>query len=127
LVEDSVASNGPVHGTITKRYLQGRSMIFRSSDDIARAIAEGSARLGELFIDKEPEVVPHTSPRHCERTWRLAAGKKSDVDAAVAESRRAFQDWRRVSVDELQRLLPAFGCQLQKHEAKLVDDIVDHL
>jgi acyl-CoA reductase-like NAD-dependent aldehyde dehydrogenase/nicotinamidase-related amidase len=127
VVEDSTASNDPLHAAITKRYLQERSVIFRSSDEIAWAIAEGAAKLGELFIDKEPEVVTHTSPRHCERTWRLASGKKSDIDAAVAASRKAFQDWRRVRVDERLRLLQAFGCQLQKHEAELVDLLVDDI
>src|SRR5438874_881143 len=127
VVEDSTASNDPLHAAITKRYLQKRSVIFRSSDEIVWAIAEGAAELGELFIDKEPEVVTHSSPQNCERTWRVASGRKSDIDAAVAASRKAFQDWRRVRVDERLRLLQAFGCQLQKHEAKLVDLLVDDI
>src|SRR5205823_711852 len=127
VIEDSVASNDPVHATITKRYLQDRSMIFRSSAELASAIAGGAAKLEELLADEEPEVVTHSSPQHCEHTWRLAAGKKSDVDAAVAASQKAFRNWRRVHVDERLRLLQAFGCQLQKHEAELVDLLVDDI
>ena len=102
-------------------------MIFRSSDEIARAIAEGVAKLGELFIDKEPEVVTHSSPQNCERIWQLAVARKSDIDATVTASRKTFQDWRRVRVDERLGLLQAFGSQLQKHEAELVDLLVDDL
>ena len=127
VVEDSTASNDPLHAAITKRYLQERSVIFRSSDEIAWAIAEGAAKLDELFIDKEPEVLTHSSPQNSERTWQLAAGKKSGVDAAVAASRKAFHNWRRVRVDERVKLLQGFGCQLQKHEAELVDLLVDDI
>ena len=127
VVEDSTASNDPLHAAITKRYLQERSVIFRSSDEIARAIAEGVAKLGELFIDKEPEVVTHSSPQNCEHIWQLAVARKSDIDATVAASRKTFQDWRRVRVDERLGLLQAFGSQLQKHEAELVDLLVDDL
>jgi acyl-CoA reductase-like NAD-dependent aldehyde dehydrogenase/nicotinamidase-related amidase len=127
VVEDSVASNDPVHATITKRYLQNRSVIFRSSAELASAIAEGTAKLEELLADEESEVVTHSSPQNCERRWRLAAGKQSDVDAAIAAARKVFQDWRRVRVDERLRLLQAFGCQLQKHEAELIDLLVDDI
>jgi acyl-CoA reductase-like NAD-dependent aldehyde dehydrogenase/nicotinamidase-related amidase len=127
VVEDSTASNDPLHAAITKRYLQERSMIFRSSDEISWAITTAAAKLGELFIDKEPEVVTHSSPQNCERTWRLAAGRKSDIDAAVAASRKVFGDWRRVRVDDRLRLLQAFGGQLLKHEAELVDLLVDDI
>ena len=127
VVEDSTASNDPLHAAITKRYLQERSVIFRSSDEIARAIAEGVAKLGELFIDKEPEVVTHSSPQNCEHIWQLAVARKSDIDATVTASRKTFQDWRRVRVDERLGLLQAFGSQLQKHEAELVDLLVDDL
>ena len=127
VVEDSIASNDPLHAAITRRYLQDRSMIFRSSAELASAIAGGAAKLEELLADEEPEVVTHSSPQHCERRWRLASGRKSDIDAAVAASRKAFHNWRRVRVDERLRLLQAFGCQLQKHEAELVDLLVDDI
>jgi hypothetical protein len=38
VVEDAPASNGPIRGAITKRYLQQRSVIFRSSGEILAAI-----------------------------------------------------------------------------------------
>ena len=127
VVEDSTASNDPVHAAITKRYLQERSVIFRSSDEISAAITAGAAKLGELLVDKEPEVVTHSCPQNCERTWRLAVGRKPDIDAAVAASRKALEDWRRVRVDDRLRLLQAFGRQLQKYEAELVDLLVDDI
>ncbi len=127
VAEDSTASNDPVHAAITKRYLQERSVIFRSSDEISAAIAAGAAKLGELLVDKEPEVVTHSSPQNCERTWRLAAGRKSDIDVAVAAARKIFEHWRRVRVDQRLKLLQAFGCQLQQHENALVDLLVEDI
>ena len=102
-------------------------MIFRSSDEISAAVAAGAAKLGELLVDKEPEVVTHSSPQNRERTWRLAAGRKSDIDVAVAAARKIFEHWRRVRVDERLRLLQAFGCQLQQHESALVDLLVEDI
>jgi alpha-ketoglutaric semialdehyde dehydrogenase len=127
VVEDSTASNDPVHAAITKRYLQERSVIFRSSGEISAAIAAGAAKLGELLVDKEPEVVTHSSPQNCERRWRLTAGQKSDIAAAVAAAREIFEYWRRVRVDERLRLLQAFGCHLQQHESVLVDLLVEDI
>jgi hypothetical protein len=45
VLEDARASNGPIHGAITKRYLQQRSVIFRSSSEILAAIG-GSTTTG---------------------------------------------------------------------------------
>ncbi len=127
VVEDSTASNDPVHAAITKRYLQERSVIFRSSGEISAAIAAGVAKLGELLVDTEPGVVTHSSPQKCERRWRLAAGRKSDIADAVAAGREIFEYWRRVRVDERLRLLQAFGCQLQQHGSVLVDLLVEDI
>jgi alpha-ketoglutaric semialdehyde dehydrogenase len=127
VVEDSTASNDPVHAAITKRYLQERSVIFRSSGEISAAIAAGGSKLGDLLVDKEPEVITHSSPQNCERRWRLTAGRKSDIAAAVATAREIFEYWRRVRVDERLRLLQAFGCQLQRHESVLVDLLVEDI
>jgi alpha-ketoglutaric semialdehyde dehydrogenase len=127
VVEDSTASNDPVHAAITKRYLQERSVIFRSSGEISAAMAAGGSKLGELLVYKEPEVVTHSSPQNCERRWGLTAGQKSDIAAAVAAAREIFEYWRRVRVDERLRLLKAFGCQLQQHESVLVDLLVEDI
>ena len=127
VAEDSTASNDPVHAAISKRYLQERSVIFRSSDEISAAIAAGVAKLGELLVDTELGVVTHSSPQNCQRRWRLAAGQKSDIAAAVAVARETFEYWRRVRVDERLRLLQAFGCQLQRHESILVDLLVEDI
>src|SRR5947199_4146247 len=127
VVEDSTASNDPVHAAITKRYLQERSVIFRSSGEISAAIAADGSKLGDLLVDKEPEVITHNSPQNCERRWRLTAGRKSDIAAAVAAAREIFEYWRRVRVDERLRLLQAFGCQLQRHESILVDLLVEDI
>src|SRR6266516_3872975 len=90
VVEDSTASNDPLHAAITKRYLQERSVIFRSSGEISAAIAADGSKLGDLLVDKEPEVITHNSPQNCERSWRLTAGRKSDIAAAVAAAREIF-------------------------------------
>ena len=127
VAEDSTASNDPVHAAISKRYLQERSVIFRSSDEISAAIAAGVAKLGELLVDTELGVVTHSSPQNCERRWRLAAVQKSDIAAAVAVARETFEFWRRVGVDERLRLLQAFGHQLLQHESALVDLLVEDI
>ena len=127
VAEDSTASNDPVHAAISKRYLQERSVIFRSSDEISAAIAAGAAKLGELLVDTELGVVTHSSPQNCERRWRLAAVQKSDIAAAVAVARETFEFWRRVGVDERLRLLQAFGHQLLQHESALVDLLVEDI
>jgi alpha-ketoglutaric semialdehyde dehydrogenase len=127
VVGDATASNDPLHAAITKRYLQERCVIFRSSDEISVAIAYGGENLGELLVDKEPEVVTHSSPQNCERTWRLAAAAKSDIDVAVVAAREIFEYWRRVRVDERLGLLQAFGRQLQQHESALVDLLVEDI
>ena len=64
VAEDSTASNDPVHATISKRYLQERSVIFKSSDEISAAIAAGPAKLGKLLVDTESGVVTHSSPQN---------------------------------------------------------------
>jgi acyl-CoA reductase-like NAD-dependent aldehyde dehydrogenase len=127
VVEDSAGSNDPVHAAISKRYLQERSVIFRSSDEISAAIAAGAAKLGKLLVDTESGVVTHSSPQNRERRWRLAAGRKSDITAAVAVARETFEYWRRVGVDERLRLLQAFGRQLQQHESALVNLLVEDI
>jgi len=127
VVEDSTASNDPVHAAISKRYLQERSVIFRSSDEISAAIAAGAAKLGKLLVDTESGVVTHSSPQNRERRWRLAAGRKSDVTAAVAVAREIFESWRRVRVDERLRLLQAFGRQLRQNKGALIELLVEDI
>jgi acyl-CoA reductase-like NAD-dependent aldehyde dehydrogenase/nicotinamidase-related amidase len=127
VVEDSTGSNDPVHAAISKRYLQERSVIFRSSGEISAAIAAGPAKLGKLLVDTESGVVTHSSPQNRERRWRLAAGRKSDISAAVAVAREIFEFWRRVRVDGRLRLLQAFGRQLQQNKGALIDLLVEDI
>jgi acyl-CoA reductase-like NAD-dependent aldehyde dehydrogenase/nicotinamidase-related amidase len=127
VAEDSTASNDPVHAAISKRYLQERSVIFRSSDEISAAIAAGAAKLGELLVDTEPGVVTHSSPQNRQRRWRLAAGRKSDIAAAVAAARTVLEEWRGVHVDERLRLLQSFGHLLQQHQDQLVDLLIEDI
>ena len=127
VVEDSTASNDPVHSAISKRYLQERSVIFRGSGEISAAIAAGAAKLGKLLVDTESGVVTHSSPQNRERRWRLAAGRKSDVTAAVAVAREIFESWRRVRVDERLRLLQAFGRQLRQNKGALIELLVEDI
>jgi len=127
VVEDSTASNDPVHAAISKRYLQERSVIFKSSDEISAAIAAGPAKLGKLLVDTEFGVVTHSSPQNRERRWRLAAGRKSDIAAAVAVAREIFESWRRVRVDERLRLLQGFGRQLRQNKGVLIDLLVEDI
>jgi alpha-ketoglutaric semialdehyde dehydrogenase len=127
VVEDSTASNDPVHAAISKRYLQERSVIFRSSDEISAAIATGAAKLGKVLVDTESGVVTHSSPQNRGRRWRLAAGRKSDITAAVAVAREIFESWRRVRVAERLRLLQGFGRQLQQSKGALIDLLVEDI
>jgi acyl-CoA reductase-like NAD-dependent aldehyde dehydrogenase len=47
VLEDAPARNDPIHGAITKRYLQQRSVIFRSSGEILAAIGGSTTRASE--------------------------------------------------------------------------------
>jgi alpha-ketoglutaric semialdehyde dehydrogenase len=127
VADDCTASNDPIHGAITKRYLQKRSVVFRGSAEIWAALTAGAAKLGELLVDREVEYVTHSSPQNCERTWRLAAGRKAHIDAAIVAARTTFEQWGRVRVDQRLRLLQAFGHQLKQHEAQLVDLLVEDI
>ena len=127
VVEDSTASNDPVHAAISKRYLQERSVIFRRSDEISAAIAAGAAKLAKLLVDTKSGVVTHSSPQNRRRRWRLATGRKSDITATFAAGREIFEFWRRVRVDERLRLLQAFGRQLQQNKGTLIDLLVEDI
>jgi acyl-CoA reductase-like NAD-dependent aldehyde dehydrogenase/nicotinamidase-related amidase len=127
IVEDSTASNDAIHAAITKRYLLERSVIFRSSGEVLAAIGASIAKVSELLVDEEPEVVTHTSPQNFERTWQLAASRKSDIDTAVATARKTFEHWRRVPVEERLRLLQEVGRTLEQHEGHLVDLLVEDI
>ena len=50
MLEDAPARNDPIHGAITKRYLQQRSVIFRSSGEILAAIGGSTTRASEQAI-----------------------------------------------------------------------------
>ena len=50
MLEDAPASNGPIHGAIARRYLQQRSVIFRSSGEILTAIGGSATRASEQAI-----------------------------------------------------------------------------
>src|SRR5207248_9203097 len=50
IAEDSTASNDPIHAAITKRYMQERSVVFRSSADILAAIGAGTEKVSELLV-----------------------------------------------------------------------------
>jgi len=50
VLEDAAASNDPIHAAITKRYLQQRSVIFRSSGEILPAIGGSTTRASEQAI-----------------------------------------------------------------------------
>src|SRR5207248_3343284 len=103
------------------------SVVFRSSADILAAIGAGTEKVSELLVDTEPEVVTHTSPQNCERTWQVAVAGKSDIDTAIAKARETFEHWRRVPVEQRLRLLQAFGRHLEEHERQVVDLLVDDI
>jgi acyl-CoA reductase-like NAD-dependent aldehyde dehydrogenase/nicotinamidase-related amidase len=127
VVEDATASNDPIHAAITKRYLQDRSVIFRSSGEILAAIRAGTAMVSELLVYKEPEVVTHTSPQNFERAWQIAVPRQSDIDAAIATARKTFQQWRQVRVEARLRLVQEFGRKLEHHRRHFVDLLVEDI
>jgi alpha-ketoglutaric semialdehyde dehydrogenase len=127
IVEDSTTTNDPIHAAITKRYLQERSVIFRSSGEILAAIGVSPAKVGELLVDKEPKTVTHTSPQNFERTWKVTVSRKSDIDPVIATARKTFQQWQRVRVDERVGLLQEFGRKLEQQKDQLVDLLVDDI
>jgi acyl-CoA reductase-like NAD-dependent aldehyde dehydrogenase/nicotinamidase-related amidase len=127
VAEDATGSNDPLHAAITKRYLEERCIMFRSSGEISVAVNSGAGQLEELLVDEERDVVTHSSPQNSERTWRLPAAQKTDVESAVTIARKAFSEWRCVPVGERLKLLQAFGLRLEKHADELVELLVSDI
>ena len=62
IVEDASASDDSLHAAITRRYLQDRSILFCSSNEIVVALKQGIAGLERCCVHQKHEVVSHTSP-----------------------------------------------------------------
>lgn len=74
--------------------------------------------IGGKWIDaKDGETFPVEDPATQEVIGRVPAGKKADIDAAVAAARRAFEagPWSRISPADRSRLVWKLGDLLEQH------------
>jgi alpha-ketoglutaric semialdehyde dehydrogenase len=127
VVEEGTASNDPLHAAITKRYLQDRSLVFRSATEISEALARGASKLQQLCADDEPKAATHSSPQNSKCSWQLAVATRPQIAAARVSADKAFGHWRRVQVDERLKVLQAFSRSLQQQEAELIQLLVDDI
>jgi alpha-ketoglutaric semialdehyde dehydrogenase len=123
VAEDAVASDDPLHGEISRQYLESRAAAFTPVDfllaRLGGEVAESNssapllpvASLGDRrLFGTDGEAITHVSPRRpSQRLWRSPVAGLSEVEAAVAAARRAAPAWRRLTPVErcvpLQRLL----------------------
>jgi alpha-ketoglutaric semialdehyde dehydrogenase len=124
IVEDATASDDSVHAAITRRYLQDRCILFRSSNEIVATLNEGVAALERCWVYQKPEVISHTSPHDAGRSWQLPVAKESEVADVRAAAEHALRAWQKRSQEERLQVLQKFGCSLQQREAELIELLV---
>src|SRR6185295_7090130 len=124
IVEDASASDDSLHAAITRRYLQDRSILFCSSNEIVVALKQGIAGLERCCVHQKHEVVSHTSPHDERRNWRLPVAKESEIANARATAEQAVRTWQERSQDERLQVLQKFGCSLQQRETELIELLV---
>jgi acyl-CoA reductase-like NAD-dependent aldehyde dehydrogenase/nicotinamidase-related amidase len=100
VAEDAVASDDPLHGAVTRRYLEGRAARFASVEELLARVAGRS--LGDESAD-----------------GRLAA----EAATAAAAARTALADWRALTPDQRGRPLAALAERLQSERAALAREI----
>lgn len=94
IVEDASASNDSLHAAITRRYLQDRCVLFRSSNEIVAALKQGIAGLERCCVYQKHEVISHTSPHDGGRSWQLPVAKESEVANVRAAAEQAVRGWQ---------------------------------
>ncbi len=124
IVEDASASDDSLHAAITRRYLQDRCILFRSSNEIVAALKHGIAALEHCCVYQEHEVISHTSPYDAGRSWQLPVAKESEIANGRATADRAVRSWQERSQDERLQALQKFGCSLQQRETELIELLV---
>ncbi|HXX40971.1 MAG TPA: aldehyde dehydrogenase family protein [Chthoniobacterales bacterium] len=127
VAEDATASDDPLHGAITKRYLQERSVTFCETNEIANALSKESGAVQLLLAGDRPEMIAHCSPHRAEKSWRCPPASKAMIANAVVAGREALTPWRAVQIDERLKLLHAFGRHLQEHRDEMVELLVEQI
>jgi acyl-CoA reductase-like NAD-dependent aldehyde dehydrogenase/nicotinamidase-related amidase len=125
VAEDATGSNDPLHGAITRRYLQDRAAQFLSSGRIARELDSGADAFASSEFGRRPEALAHRSPQAPERSWTIAADSEARIREAVARARTSFETWSRIPIQERASLLGRIARLLKKQETEFADLIVE--
>jgi len=121
---DATGTNDPLHGAITKRYLQDRAATFLSSREIVNRLAAGKKSNDGHKPDLEIE---HCSPQNPARRWSFPTAQVDTIDTAVAAAKSALVSWPAAGAIKRFALLKNFREQLRQSEEELVDFLVEDI
>ena len=124
IVEDATASDDSLHAAITRRYLQDRCILFRSSKEIAAALKQARGALEHCCVYQERALISHTSPHDAGRSWQLPAARESEGANVRAAAVRAGKGWQKRPQEERLEVLQKFGLLLQQRETELIELLV---
>jgi acyl-CoA reductase-like NAD-dependent aldehyde dehydrogenase/nicotinamidase-related amidase len=141
LVGDVVGSTDPVHGELSRAYLDGRAARLRSADDVLvaigamrpgpRARARAHASLPVAVVGETPRrpsghdfAVHHDPCLTAEILSEVPLGNAADVAEAAEAAAAAQRSWSRVDGATRGALLERWAANLESHAAAFADALV---
>jgi acyl-CoA reductase-like NAD-dependent aldehyde dehydrogenase/nicotinamidase-related amidase len=135
VAEDAIATNEPLHGDLTRRYLDGRICQFMASAEILR-------RLGLPKADRSPDPGVESLPVGCvangwvtrkdQHLWvrrnpsdwdevitTVPIGQEQDIDLAVSAAAECHASWSRLRVNDRVDLLRAWSTELGRRASEI--------
>ncbi|MGH7243093.1 MAG: aldehyde dehydrogenase family protein [Phycisphaerales bacterium] len=116
IAEDAVASDDPIHGAITRRYLECRAARFASVD---RLIAQLNGS------EDKRERISHFSPddrRH--ELWEASLSGRAQTSVATKAASRAVGQWNARGPHKRAEALRQWAAKLLSQSATLAEQIV---
>ncbi len=113
VLEDGVASYDPLHGQVSRDYLDGRAARFVSSASLLGKLAEEDIH----FSPSKPE----------EEVCRSSRSSSAEIDLAVKAAHKAGEEWSRTPLASRQELIGRFCERLEAEESQFTDQIINIL
>jgi acyl-CoA reductase-like NAD-dependent aldehyde dehydrogenase len=113
VIGDIVASDDPLHGAITARYLAERGIEIATLSSL-RAEVAGEGATG----------FEHASPRDGSPRWRIPIATRADVEAAAEAAHRVALAWQRTPVDDRAHHLRVLADVLETDTAGFAEQLV---
>ena len=138
VAEDAVASDDPLHGALTRNYLEKRAASFLSVDaivslagrgnDITKSDTSSTGVLPAMVIgggeihDDTLQSIPHVSPRQTDvRLSDIPVCGEKEVSRAATDARRAWPEWRELPSKTRAEVLPRLAGLVEKESASLAE------